>query len=238
MLKKTTILCTILLAACRSGTPTPVSTTLPATPAPPAKWTTPSAGSQAEPVAWLSQFNGGGMADAVREAVGASFDLQASAARMSQARARALRSGADLFPEVTTGLSSGQDWEKSTGLWSRTEDYTLTLNASWEADLWGRMRDSRDASRMEAEAAAADYAAARLSTAAAAARAWCNLIEANLQAALVEETVASFRRNLATVDSNFDRGIVCSFSRHANLSVGFRRVGSLGFAGFFKSFLC
>src|SRR6185503_7343467 len=59
----------------------------------------------------------------------------------------------------------------------------------------------------EAQAAEADYAAARLSLAANAARAWCNLLEAEAQIMLARKTVETLRTGLNLVDSSQIRGV-------------------------------
>ncbi len=167
---------------------------------------------EAEPTAWLDQFDDEGMRRAVGEAVASSPDLKAAAARMAQAEARAVRAGAPRFPTSGLGLRTNEDWRQvvaGPGAVIRQQQsvYALNVDISWEVDVWGRVRNNANAGRANAEAAAADYAAARLSLAANTARAWCNLLEAEWQTRLGENTVASFRGNLATVDSNFDKGV-------------------------------
>lgn len=162
--------------------------------------------SKAEPLGWLEQFDDAGMRAAVREAVAGNPDLKAAAARMKQARIRSVRDGAARLPEVNAGLRSGQSGDKATG-WNFSDDYALSLDVSWEADVWGRVRDSVSASLAGAQAAEADFAAARLSLAANAARAWCNLLEAEAQLALAKQTVETFRTGLNLVDGAQRRGV-------------------------------
>lgn len=182
-------------------------TTLPDAAKPGTAWSAVVPGrTTAEPVGWLEQFDDAGLRAVVREAVAQNPDLRAAAARMKQARIRAVRDGAARLPEVGAGLRSGQSGDRATG-WDFAGEYGLSLDVSWEADVWGRVRDGVAASAAGAQAAEADYAAAQLSLAANAARAWCNLLEAEQQAELGRQTVDSFRKGLKTVDSNFNKGV-------------------------------
>ena len=174
---------------------------------PGAAWTAPLSGrTMAEPTAWLEQFDDASLRAAVREAVAANPNLHAAAARMRQARIRAIRDGAARLPEINAGARASQSGDGGTN-WNFSNDYALSLDVSWEADVWGRVRDNVSASVATAQAAAADYAAARLSLAANAAKAWCNLQEAEAQVSLGRQTVETFRKGLVTADRAFDKGV-------------------------------
>ncbi len=63
------------------------------------------------------------------------------------------------------------------------------LTASWELDLWGRVRYGRAASAAQAASAAADFEYARQSIAALVAKSWFLAIEAGLQAEATRDTI-------------------------------------------------
>jgi multidrug efflux system outer membrane protein len=196
----------VLFAACTAAPPA-TQPPLPDSVAPGTDWTASYPGkTKAEPTAWLEQFDDASLRAVVREAVAQNPDLHAAAARMRQARIRAVRDGAARLPELTGGLRAAQSGERAGG-WNFGNDYALSLDVSWEADVWGRVRDTTSASVASARAAEADYAAARLSLAANAAKAWCNLQEAEAQVSLGRQTVETFRRGLTTVDRAFDKGV-------------------------------
>jgi NodT family efflux transporter outer membrane factor (OMF) lipoprotein len=81
------------------------------------------------------------------------------------------------------------------------------VDTSWEADLWGRIRSSVSASLADAQAAAFETGAARLSVAAQAAKVWFALIEADQQVQLTEDTVASYRTTTEQVRDRYERGL-------------------------------
>ncbi len=88
----------------------------------------------------------------------------------------------------------------------RESDYGLTLDASWEVDLWGRLRDLDHASYEDYVAAQADFHAAQLSLAANTAKAWFNLITTQQQIELAEKTLDSFVRNNRIIERNYIAG--------------------------------
>jgi NodT family efflux transporter outer membrane factor (OMF) lipoprotein len=212
MMRISVLVVVAVLAGCRAQAPV-AGLPLQEKAKPGAAWV--ASGSErmvAEPTAWLTQFDDATLRSAVTEAVEGNPDLRVAAARMVQAEARAIRSGAQRFPSAGMSLRTNEDWRQVIAgpgeiIRQRQDVYALNLDVSWEVDVWGRVRNNANAGRANAQAAAADYEAARLSLAANAARAWCNLLEAEWQARLASETVASFRKNLATVDSNFDKGV-------------------------------
>jgi len=127
---------------------------------------------------------------------------------MRAARARNVIEGADRFPQIR----GGQDASRSLNvdpdnLRTRANDFGLSLNLSWEIDLWGRLRDTNNAATAEANAAEADFRAARLSLAANTAKAWFNAVETELQVILASETLTSFNDNLDIIQRAFEAGV-------------------------------
>jgi outer membrane protein, multidrug efflux system len=126
---------------------------------------------------WLTSFHDDQLTAAVAEAITNNPDLQVGAARLEQAVLYAKLAGAQLYPSVDLlakgGGGLGGD---STGLTG------AIIRASWELDLWGRVRYGRAAAREDARSAAADFEYARQSMAAAVAKSWFLATEAGLQA--------------------------------------------------------
>jgi NodT family efflux transporter outer membrane factor (OMF) lipoprotein len=146
----------------------------------------------------------------VNEAVSENFQLQAGLARLEQAMALARIEGADRFPSLS--VTGGAQRSSSNNLADppmrfRSDRYDLGAVASWELDLWGRVRAQALAGGADAAAAESDYRGLRLSVATAVAEAWFTAIEARQQEALALETVTSFEANLTTVEERFKRGL-------------------------------
>jgi NodT family efflux transporter outer membrane factor (OMF) lipoprotein len=146
----------------------------------------------------------------MEEALAGNLQLQAALARLDQALALARIEGADQWPDLSlSGSASRQMNNNLTAppVQTRTDRFGVNAVASWELDLWGRVRAQTLAAGADAEAAQADFAALRLSLASRGANAWVATIAAQRQEALALETMTSFESNLTTVDERFQRGL-------------------------------
>ena len=133
---------------------------------------------------WLVTFNDAQLSEAVAEALLHNTDLRVAAARVEQARLYAKLAGAKLWPSVDLlarggGKMSGDNSGLQGGV----------LSASWELDLWGRVRYGRAAAAADAAASELDFEFARQSLAALVARSWFLAIEAALQAEVARGTI-------------------------------------------------
>jgi NodT family efflux transporter outer membrane factor (OMF) lipoprotein len=77
-----------------------------------------------------------------------------------------------------------------------TTSRNLSLGASWEIDLWGRVRREVEAAQADAEASAGDLASARLSLQAELATNYFALRLLDVQKKLFDDTVAAYRTSL------------------------------------------
>lgn len=152
---------------------------------PPAQWSAGKSGTGAPGAVsetWLASFADPQLEALVAEAIVYNADLRGAAARVEQAAAYVKLAGANLSPNVTvigkTGSKSGGDGGLDIGL----------LNISWELDVWGRIRSGRAAAVDQYASAEYDYAYARQSLAALAAKSWYAATEAWLQRQLAEDT--------------------------------------------------
>jgi NodT family efflux transporter outer membrane factor (OMF) lipoprotein len=139
---------------------------------------------------WLATFGDATLDALVREALAANPDLRVAGARMRQAAELLVQARAPLFPAVgiagTGGLKeSGGGGDPSSALQG------VVAAASWELDLWGRVRYARNAAAEDNFSAQADFEFARQSLAAGVARAWFSAIQLSQQAKLAGEMAAS-----------------------------------------------
>jgi len=82
------------------------------------------------------------------------------------------------------------------------------LTASWELDLWGRVRRSVEASEAAAESTSDDLAAATLSLQAQLAQSYFLLRVQDAETRLLQDSVARYERSLQLTRNQYDAGIV------------------------------
>ena len=140
-------------------------------------------------------------------------NLRVSEARVRQARAAADQARASLFPVLNANASATRSKSPSlpnapsfaTGA---VNNYSASLNASWELDLWGRVRRSVEAGEASWQASAADLEAARLSARATLAQDYFALRVADTTKRLLEDTVQAYQRSLELTQNRYNAGVV------------------------------
>ena len=168
-------------------------------------------------VEWWSDFGDPTLDSAVRLALERNHDLQAAAARLEQAAADSRIAGADLQPTVQASFASSRRKQNFIGfpIPGREDTVLSTISAnvgvsvetSWEADLWGRLRAGARASLADLQSTAADFRGAQLSLAGQTVKAWLAAVEARQQVTLAEATVTSFRASSDQVRARFEQGL-------------------------------
>ena len=150
----------------------------------PERWTADPAAPAEVGGGWLATFRDPELERLVAEAIAYNPDLQIALARVEAAEASARAAGAVLYPQVNlSGRGGGKLSGDASGLQG------IGLFASWELDLWGRVRAVRASSLAQYEASALDARYARESIAALVVKSWLLAREAALQGAIAAEMV-------------------------------------------------
>ncbi|MCL6470794.1 MAG: efflux transporter outer membrane subunit [Ralstonia sp.] len=126
-------------------------------------------------------------------------------AAYEQARALVREQRASLFPSVKltgSGARSGGGGEQQAN-----NNYKGAIGASWEPDIWGRLRAGVTGADASASASAADLAAARLSAQGELATNYFSLRQSDAQIALLNATIAGYKRVLDITSNRFNAGI-------------------------------
>jgi NodT family efflux transporter outer membrane factor (OMF) lipoprotein len=184
----------------------------------PEAWTADEGGTTGAPdTRWWEALGDPRLATLVDIVLEENHDLAAAVARLDRAAAQAKIAGADLEPMLGLGLDAVRRRQNfigfpfgggGGGVPSVTfESYGVSLDASWEVDLWGRVRAGARAAVAEMQASAADLRAARLSISAQTAKLWFLILEARQQVALADESARSFRLSAGQVRSRYEAGI-------------------------------
>jgi multidrug efflux system outer membrane protein len=154
----------------------------------PAQWMAGPAPAGEVADGWLATFNDPALAPLVRDAIAYNPDLRVAAARVEAAEASARAAGAALWPQLNAaGRGGGKMSGDNSGL------SILGLFASWELDVWGRVRANRASATAQAESVALDAQYARASIAALVVKSWFVAREATLQRAIAMAMVDDSR---------------------------------------------
>ncbi|WP_371397296.1 efflux transporter outer membrane subunit [Fretibacter rubidus] len=157
-------------------------------------------------IGWIDRLNDPILSGLVREAILNNRDLQAAAANVERAYALARQAGVPLKP--TIGASGGGDRTLFlTGPIPDTSAMNWGVSASWEPDIWGRLKATQKSAYASAESADADYIYAQHSIAAAVAQTYLAAIEALLQIDVSKKSLATLSETDRIVDVQYAEGL-------------------------------
>ncbi|CAN7547038.1 efflux transporter outer membrane subunit [Trinickia sp. LjRoot230] len=183
----------------------------------PPGWKVAQPADRAERGAWWSIYDDPQLDALMTKLNTANQSVAQFAAAYRQARALVSEARAAYFP--TLGLSasatrSGQQLSRSSGSSafgttnSRvSNNFDLSLDASWEPDLWGKVSRTVSAQRAGAEGAAADLANARLSAQATLAQTYFQLRALDSQQKLLDDTVTAYEQALKLAQNQYAQGV-------------------------------
>ncbi|MBS0194465.1 MAG: efflux transporter outer membrane subunit [Proteobacteria bacterium] len=160
--------------------------------------------------AWWKVF-GDATLDALEQQLEtANPSLAQSQAQYRQATALVANARAAFFPTLSanaSGTRSGRYAGSTNGSSNPADNYGLNFVASWEPDLWGRVRRSVEQSRANAQASAALLASTRLSLQSELAQDYLQLRVTDEQKRLLDDTVAAYQRALTMTQNQYAAGV-------------------------------
>jgi NodT family efflux transporter outer membrane factor (OMF) lipoprotein len=170
----------------------------------PSQWITLQAKVGEVKMGWLAKLQDPILEALVEEAQKSNRNLQAMAASVDSARALSNQAAAALSPQLGASLGSTSGGAvKGSG----SNNLNVGLQASWEADLWGRIRSGNLAAQESVVAAEAEYRYAQYSLAANVAKAYFVAIEANRQLDIAQKSIDTVVETMRIVQVQFDNGL-------------------------------
>ena len=134
--------------------------------------------------------------------------------KQAEARYRAARATLDsarsaFFPTVSLAATANRGNTAAAASVSTpaTTTYSLSALASWEIDVWGRIRRNVESADANLAASAADLGAARLSTQALLAQTFIQMRAAEAQLDLLQRTIGAYGRFLELTRNRFAAGV-------------------------------
>ncbi|MBE0468310.1 MAG: efflux transporter outer membrane subunit [Methyloprofundus sp.] len=151
---------------------------------------------------WWLAFNDLQLNQLIDLALSNNFSLLSAYNRLEQAQAVAKKTSADLIPSISAAFTGRQNYSDNTD----NSQFSLGLNASYEVDLWGRIRANKNASNLDVRIAQENLNTAAISLSAEVAIAWYRLIEQRSQLALLKQQIKTNEDNVAIVTARFAGG--------------------------------
>ena len=182
-------------------------------------WTVAQPADTADRGKWWEVFGDARLNALVEQVEISNQTVKAAAAQYEQARALVESARAAYFPTVGLNAAATRS-QAGSGLAARTttgasgasssginNNVSLSLGASWEADIWGKVRRATEAQTSSAQASAAELAAARLSAQGQLAQSYFTLRQVDAQIQLYADTVAAYQKSLQLTRNRYVGGV-------------------------------
>jgi NodT family efflux transporter outer membrane factor (OMF) lipoprotein len=173
---------------------------------------------------WWTVFGDNTLNELEPQVAKANQSLRASYYAYQQALALTSSAKAGEWPTIGASVSSTRSKSPATG--KITED-SLSLNASWAPDFWGKIRQQVSANEANAQASEESMLAAQLSLQASLAQNYFQIRQLDGQIALQRNTVVAYEKSLQLTQNRYAAGIVAkSDVVQAELQLANARVSS------------
>jgi len=163
---------------------------------------------------WWSAFGDPVLDKLVDEAVANNLDIRAAIARIESARSQVKLVSRDQYPnlDLNAGASRNRATERGAvnqpGIPIYTNDFRVALQASYEADFWGKFRGATRAAQIDLVATQYAREIVRTVVAADTARLYFNLLAADAQLALLLDTLQTRERSIELQTDRRQAGII------------------------------
>lgn len=137
-------------------------------------------------------------------------NVKQAEAQFLEARALVNLQHAGYYPSIgsTPAITQSDRGANVTGGKGGTsQTYTLPVAATWEPDLWGRVRLAVENASANAQVSAADLENIRLSAQAQLATDYFELLGADMQIAVLTDTIAAYQKNLELTQNRYVGGV-------------------------------
>lgn len=162
--------------------------------------------------AWWRAFDDPVLGELVETALQQNLDLRAGLARIAAARSERGIAAADFWPQLDgNGSYTYRKESRNTPFGAfipRTDIHSVSFDAAWELDLWGRVRRSVEAADAELAASVLDLQSVALSIAAEVARAYVDLRAAQRRLAIAKENLRLQQQTMDLVSARLAAGLV------------------------------
>ena len=164
------------------------------------------------PSNWWTGFSSTQLNQLMAQAQADNLSLEATEARLRAAQASLDASQAGFFPTLTLNAGRQENTVKGTSIQGQATNNrglftSASFVASYELDLWSRVRNTAKASELQLQATRYELDAARISIAGQLATTWTQWVAADQTVRMFEQELESFQTNLKLVELRFRQGI-------------------------------
>ncbi len=174
---------------------------------------------------WWEQFNDPVLNDLIRVGLAENREVKSAAARVDQYLGQYVTTRAAMFPQITADASVGRGRSSERGaapvsslVKNPADQYQAQFSASWEIDLWGKLRRSTEAARADILSSEESRKGVILSLVASIATGYVTLRDLDRQLEIAQTTTKSREDSYNIFQLRFKGGIVSELELNQNKS--------------------
>jgi NodT family efflux transporter outer membrane factor (OMF) lipoprotein len=156
---------------------------------------------------WYRRFGSAELDSLIEEATSNNFDVARARARVAEADARAKQAHAGILPSVDAGGNANYLAGHSVNGSAHETDWAALLSASYEVDFWGKNRATADSARYLSVAARADRETVAITTLAAVADGYFQVLALRERLRIAQSNVAAARGLMDIVEARYKAGL-------------------------------
>jgi multidrug efflux system outer membrane protein len=168
---------------------------------------------------WWRVFKDDALQGLVRAALTNNYDLRIAITRVEQAQAIADEARAGFFPQINYQGIAGRGKNAANGVPTasgKTADiFAADANASWEVDLWGRIRRLNESARAQFLATREAQRNVRISIISQTAQAYFQLLALDAELQIAKEATNAFGESLKIFSERLEHGVASQLETSA-----------------------
>ncbi len=154
---------------------------------------------------WWETFQSPELNGLVEEALTNSPSIQQAWARLAQAEAIAAKAGAARVPSV--GYEGGASATRTGATDATIESYSLGVNASYELDLWGRVKSQTEAAALDRDASREQLNTAMITLTSQVALRWSAILSQRLQLDVIRNQLTANETSQELIELRFRKSL-------------------------------
>lgn len=162
---------------------------------------------------WWQGFNDPRLDQLVDEALKHNLDIKKATAKILEVRSQFVQARADRMPQLSVEAQGQRQYRmeatsiQGTSSKTKTDSYNLSLPASFELDLWGRLARTEEAARATLLQAEENRRTVAQTVVAETITLYLQMSSFERQIRIAEQSLENYRQSLALVDRRYERGL-------------------------------
>ncbi len=156
---------------------------------------------------WWYVFNNPGINQTVNEALQNNLDIKKAAAGILEIQARFVQTRADRFPTLNLNGQAQRQRVQTGNNITRTNTYGLSLPASFEVDLWGKLARAEEASQADLLQAEDNFLTIVQAIVSETIDLFLQMESLERRIQITKESIKNYQDSVSLVESRYERGL-------------------------------